>query len=218
VKKLCVSSVGREKKKKPAPPPIIPKSLPHIEREIIITCNLDIIPAAERKAFLDSALIRFNSTIVRSAKIDLPPFIFARTTSNNKLLLTTNHTTPVAAYKPYRQLFTNQMTLFTPTAAEINTHWSKFLVHNIPTNASPSVIKEQIELIYPALHLAQIPCANTPLACPNRSPCQQTSIHTCHLSPRCDRPQTPWHNYTHPLQPKMPHRTILLVDSRLPLP
>jgi hypothetical protein len=28
------------KKKKPAPPPIIAKSLPHIEREIIITCNL----------------------------------------------------------------------------------------------------------------------------------------------------------------------------------
>jgi hypothetical protein len=145
------------KKKKPAPPPLIPKSLPRIEREIIITCNLDIVPTAGRKAFSDTALQRFNSLIVRSAEIDLPPFIFARTNSNDKLVLTTNHTTPAAAYKPYLQLFTNQLTPFAPTASEINTRWSKFLVHNIPTGALPSVIKEQIELTDPTLHLAQTP-------------------------------------------------------------
>jgi hypothetical protein len=145
------------KKKKPAPPPLIPKSLPRIEREIIITCNLSIIPDAERKGFSDKALQIFNSIIVRSAEIDLPPFIFARTNNNNKLVLTTNHTTPASAYKPYLQLFTNNMTRFTPTASEINTRWSKFLVHNIPTGALPSVIKEQIELTYPTLRLAQTP-------------------------------------------------------------
>jgi hypothetical protein len=145
------------KKKKSAPPPLIPKSLPRIEREIIITCNLDIIPVAERKAFSDMALMRFNSIIVWSAEIDLPPFIFARTNSNNKMVLTTNHTTPAAAYKPYLQLFTNQITRFTPTAAEINTRWSKFLVHNIPTDAYPSAIQEHIELTYPTLRLAQTP-------------------------------------------------------------
>jgi hypothetical protein len=145
------------KKKKPAPPPLIPKYLPRIEREIIITCDLSTIPDAERKAFSDKALRVFNRLIVRSAEIDLPPFIFARTNSNNKLVLTTNHTTPAAAYKPYLQLLTNNMDRFTPTATEINTHWSKFLVHNIPTETSPSVIQEQIELFYPTLHLAQTP-------------------------------------------------------------
>jgi hypothetical protein len=145
------------KEKKPALPPLIPKSLPHIEREIIITCNLSIIPNAERKGFSDKALQIFNSIIIWSAEIDLPPFIFARTNSNNKLVLTTNHTTPAAAYKPYLQLFTNNITRFTPTASEINTRWSKFLVHNIPTSALPSVIKEQIKLTYPTLRLAQTP-------------------------------------------------------------
>jgi hypothetical protein len=144
-------------KKKPAPPPLIPKSLPGIKREIIITCNLDIVPIAERKAFSDKVLVQFNSLIVRSVEMDLPPLIFARTNSNNKLVLTTNHTTLAAAYKPYLQLFTNHMTRFTPTASEINTRWSKFLVYNIPSGALPSVIKEQIELIYPNLHLAQTP-------------------------------------------------------------
>jgi hypothetical protein len=145
------------KKKKPAPPPLIPKSLPRIEREIIITCDLSIIPDAGRKAFSDRALRIFNSLIVRSAEIDLPPFIFARTNNNNKLVLTTNHTTPAAAYKPYLQLLTNNMDRFTPTASEINTRWSKFLVHNIPTDATPLAIQEQIELIYPTLQLAQTP-------------------------------------------------------------
>jgi hypothetical protein len=145
------------KKKKPAPPPLIPKSLPRIEREIIITCNLSIIPDAERKDFSDRALRIFNSLIARSAEIDLPPFIFARTNSNNKLLLTTNYTTPAAAYKPYLQLLTNNMHRFEPTASKINTRWSKFLVHNIPTDAPPSVIKEQIELTYPTLRLVQTP-------------------------------------------------------------
>jgi hypothetical protein len=143
------------KKKKPAPPLLIPKSLPRIQREIIITCNLDIIPIAERKAFSDTALMQFNSIIVRSAEIDLPPFIFAQTNSNNKMVLTTNHTTLAAAYKPYLQLFTNQMTGFIPTAAEINTRWSKVLVHNIPTDARPSAIQEHIEHTYPTLCLAQ---------------------------------------------------------------
>jgi hypothetical protein len=145
------------KKKKPAPPPLIPKSLPRIEREIIITCDLSMVPDAERKEFSDRALRIFNTIIVRSAEIDLPPFILARTNSNSKLVLMTNHTTPAAAYKPYLQLFTNKMERFTPTASEINTRWSKFLVHNIPTDASPSVIREQIELTYPTLCLAQTP-------------------------------------------------------------
>jgi hypothetical protein len=145
------------KKKKPVLPPLIPKSLPRIEREIIITCNLSIILDAERKGFPDKALQIFNSIIMQSAEIDLPPFIFAWTNSNNKLVLMTNHTTPAAAYKLYLQLLTNNMDHFTPTAAEINTCWSKFLVHNIPTKAHLLVIQEQIELTYPTLRLAQIP-------------------------------------------------------------
>jgi hypothetical protein len=153
------------KKKKPTPPPLIPKSLPCIEREIIITCNLSIIPNAKRKAFSDKALQVFNRLIVWSAEIDLPPFIFAWTNNNNKLVLTTNHTTPAAAYKPYMQLLTNNMNRFTPTATEINTCWSKFLVHNMTTKTSLSVIQEQIELFYPTLHLMQTPHWLVPTDC-----------------------------------------------------
>jgi hypothetical protein len=128
------------KKKKPTLPPLISKCLPCIEREIIITCNLDIIPVTERKDFSDKAQQIFNSIIIRSAEINLLPFIFAQTNSNNKLVLMTKHTTLAAAYKPYLQLFTNNMTHLTPTTSKINTCWSKFLIHNIPTSAHPSVV------------------------------------------------------------------------------
>jgi hypothetical protein len=43
------------KKKKPAPPPLIPKSLPRIERELIIS-NETIFPPAELKKWADYAL------------------------------------------------------------------------------------------------------------------------------------------------------------------
>jgi hypothetical protein len=145
------------KKKKPVPPPLIPKSVPRIEREIIITCNLSTIPDAERKDFSDRVLQIFNSLIAQLAEIDLPPFIFARTNSNNKLVLMTNHTTPAAAYKPYLQLLTNNMHYFIPTTSKINTRWSKVLIYNIPTDAPPSVIREQIQLTYPTLRLMQTP-------------------------------------------------------------
>jgi hypothetical protein len=72
-------------------------------------------------------------------------------------VLTTNYTAPATAYKPYLQLLTSNMGCYTASATEINTHWLKFLVHNIPTNATPSVIQEQIELTYSTLHLMQIP-------------------------------------------------------------
>jgi hypothetical protein len=43
-----------------------------------------------------------------------------------------------------------------PTDPRINGCWSKFLVHNVPTNAKLPVIRGEIESTYP-LHLAQEP-------------------------------------------------------------
>jgi hypothetical protein len=44
-----------------------------------------------------------------------------------------------------------------PTDPQINRCWSKFLVHNVPTNANLPLIKAEIESMYPSLHLAQVP-------------------------------------------------------------
>jgi hypothetical protein len=41
-----------------------------------------------------------------------------------------------------------------PTNPHINRHWTKFLVHNIPTKAKLPDIKTEIETTYPSLYLA----------------------------------------------------------------
>jgi hypothetical protein len=144
------------KKKKPAPPPLIPKSLPRIEREIIITCDRSITEA-ECQGTAAGALIRLNNTIRTTAEIDQPPFILARITSNNKLVLTTNPTTPATAYTPYMPVLLNEIKPLKPTTGQINSRWTKFLVHNIPTDAALESVGREIERTYPTLRLMQEP-------------------------------------------------------------
>jgi hypothetical protein len=45
-----------------------------------------------------------------------------------------------------------------PTDPRINERWTKFLIHNVPTNAKPPDVKTEIETTYPSLRLAQDPC------------------------------------------------------------
>jgi hypothetical protein len=144
------------KNKKPTPVTIIPKALPRIEREVIITCGKHLADA-ERTTFADFALNRVNHMIRNSADIPLPPFILARINSNNKLALTTNPTTPATTYASYLQMLTANIKSLQPPDPCINRCWTKFLVHNVPTKARLPAVKAEIETMYPSLHLAQEP-------------------------------------------------------------
>jgi hypothetical protein len=141
------------KNMKPAPVTIIPKALPHIEREVIITCEHHIAEI-DRTNYTNYALNNINRIIRHSADITLPPFILARINSNNKLVITTNPTTPATAYVPYLRMLTTDIKSLQPTDPRINGRWSKFLVHNVPTNAKLPAIKTEIETTYPSLRLA----------------------------------------------------------------
>jgi hypothetical protein len=144
------------KNMKPAPITIIPKALPRIERDVIITCKTHIAEI-DRAKFADYTLNRFNYTIRYSTDITLPPFILVRMNSNNKLVFTTNPTTLATAYASYLLLLSAEIKALKPTDPRINGRWSKFLVHNVPTNAKPPAIKAEIESTYPSLRLAQDP-------------------------------------------------------------
>jgi hypothetical protein len=144
------------KKKKPAPPPLIPKSLPHIEREIIIPTDT-IFPPAELKKWADYALNRFNWLILHTADIAPPPFTLARINSHNKIVLMTNPTTPASAYTPYMPMLLNEIKSLKPATGNTNSRWTKFLVHNIPTAATPAELKAALEANYSTLQLIQEP-------------------------------------------------------------
>jgi hypothetical protein len=144
------------KKKKPAPPPLIPKSLPRIEREIIIPTDT-IFPPAELKKWDDYALNRFNWLIHNTAEITQPPFALARINSHNMIVLTTNRAIPASAYTPCIPMLLNEIKSLKPTIRNTNSCWTKFLVHNIPTYTTTTKLKILLEANYPTLQLMQEP-------------------------------------------------------------
>jgi hypothetical protein len=145
------------KKKKPALPPLISKSLPHIEQEIIISTDT-IFPPPELKKWADYALNQFNWLIYNTVEITQLPFVLARITSHNKIVLITNPTTPISIYTPYMPMLLNEIKSLKPTIGNTNSHWTKFLVYNIPTASTTADLKVVIEANYPTLQLMQEPC------------------------------------------------------------
>jgi hypothetical protein len=145
------------KNKNPAPITILPKALPHIEREVLLTCNATITNAKHKVKWATYALQRFNHIINTRSDITLPPFILAQITNNNRLVLTTNPTTPATAYASYLPMLSAKINTLQPIDPHINGYWTKFLIHNIPTNAKLPDIKTEIKTTYPSLHLAQDP-------------------------------------------------------------
>jgi hypothetical protein len=133
-------------------PTIIPKSLPRVDREIIITITYEnFTNNTECQKAAVSTLDRLNYAIRNTAEIDQPSFTLARITSNNKLVLMTNPTTPATAYTPYMPVLLNEIKTLKPTSRHLNSRWTKFLVHNITTNATPDSVGCKIERAYPTL-------------------------------------------------------------------
>jgi hypothetical protein len=144
-----------ECKKKKTPTTVIPKALPCTNREVIITLGEKVTNQA---TMADQALQAINKVIKESTDITQPPFILAHITNNNRLVLTTNPTTKASDYTPYLQIITNAAQLLKLTETRINECWTKFLLHNVPTNADPPAVRSEIEDTYPSLRLRRDPC------------------------------------------------------------
>jgi hypothetical protein len=143
-----------ERKKKKTPTTVIPKALPRADRQVIITLGEKVIDHA---TIANQALQAINKVIKESTDITQPPFILAHITSNNRLVLTTNPTTKASDYTPYLQIIANVTEQLKPTETRINERWTKFLLHNVPTNANLPAVRSEIEDTYPSLRLGQDP-------------------------------------------------------------
>jgi hypothetical protein len=153
------------KNKKSAPVTILPKALPRLEREVLITYNQCIGTPKQKAKWATYALNKFNHIINTRTDITLPPFILTRIMHNNRLVLMTNPTTLATTYKSYILMLSAEITVLQPTHPCIYGRWTKFLVHNVPTNAKPPGIKTEIETTYPSLHLATEPHWLVPEEC-----------------------------------------------------
>jgi hypothetical protein len=59
----------------------------------------------------------------------------------------------------------NEIKSLKPTTGNTNSRWTKFLVHNIPTAATPAELKVVLEANYPTLQLMQEPRWLVPAEC-----------------------------------------------------
>jgi hypothetical protein len=108
------------KNKKPVPITILPKALPHIKREVLLTCNEHISTPEQKAKWATFALNCLNHIINTRTDITLPPFILAQITVNNRLVLTTNPATPATAYKSYLPMLSSEINTLYASDPHIN--------------------------------------------------------------------------------------------------
>jgi hypothetical protein len=85
-------------------------------------------------------------------------------------VLTTNPTTKASDYTLYLQIITNVAQPLKPTETRINEHWTKYLLHNVPTNANLPAVRSEIKDTYPSLSLRQDPGWLVPTECRTNKP------------------------------------------------
>jgi hypothetical protein len=109
--------------------------------------------------------MQINILIKNTAEIPLPLLPLAQINNHHTIVLTMNPTILASAYTPYMPIILNAIKELRPISGNTNSRWTKFLVHNIPTNASLPVIRGMIESTYPTIKLMQEPYWLVPTEC-----------------------------------------------------
>jgi hypothetical protein len=144
----------RSKKMKAKKETILPKPYPTADRQVIF--NLTTAPN-NRKEAADRALQVINKTITSHTDIMHPPFILATVSATNNLVFTTAPQQLSVNYEPYLRIFEDALHEFPITSSRISQRWTRFIIHGIPTTATPEDVRTKIENTYPTLQLGQTP-------------------------------------------------------------
>jgi len=133
---------------------ILPKSYPTADRLVIF--NLTTAPN-DRKEAADCALQVINQTITTHSDITHPPFILAHVTATNNLVLTVTPQHLGVSYEPYLSIFEDELHEFPITSSRVSQQWTRFIIHGVPTTATPKTVRAEIESTYPTLRMGQTP-------------------------------------------------------------
>jgi hypothetical protein len=144
----------RSKKMKAKQETVLAKPYPIADRMVIF--SLTTAPN-NRKEAADRALQVINKTITNHTDILDPPFILANISATNNLVFTTAPQQLSINYEPYLKIFEDALHEFPITSSRISQRWTRFIIHGIPTTATPEDVRTEIENTYPALHMGQTP-------------------------------------------------------------
>ena len=141
-------------KKKSRKETILPKAYPTADRLFIF--NLTTAPN-DRKEAADRALQVINQTITSHSDITHPPFILAHITATNNLVFTVAPQHLGTSYEPYLAIFEDALHEYPITSSRVSQRWTRFIIHGVPTAATPETVRTEIENTYPTLRMGQTP-------------------------------------------------------------
>jgi len=141
-------------KKKARKETILPKPYRMADRLIIF--SLTTAPN-NRKEAADRALQVANKTITTHAEIEHPPLILANNTATNNLVFTVAPQHLSTSYEPYLAILEEALHEFPIALSRVSQRWTRFIVHGIPTTATPESACTEIESSYPSLRMGQTP-------------------------------------------------------------
>jgi len=121
---------------------ILPKPYPTADRLIIF--SLTTAPNDRKKA-AERALQVANKTITTHADIEHPPLILANITATNNLVFTVAPQHLSTSYEPYLAILEEALHEFPNALSRVSQRWTRFIVHGIPTTATPKSARTEIE-------------------------------------------------------------------------
>ena len=96
-----------------------------------------------------------NKAIVDHKDVTEPPLVLSWTTTANNLILTTAIHLPAIDCKQHLSILKGVLVEAKAASAKVNACWTKFLLHDEPTDATVDEVRYQIETNYPLFKIGQ---------------------------------------------------------------
>jgi len=110
-----------------------------------------------RKDAADRALQVVNKVITTHSDIEHPPFNLANITATNNLVFTVAPQRMSTTYEPYLAILEEALHEFPIASSRVSQQCTGFIIHSIPTTATPETVRTKIETTYPSLRKGQTP-------------------------------------------------------------
>jgi len=133
-------------KKKARKETVLPKPYPMTDRLIIF--SLTTAPN-DRKEAADHALQVANKIITTHTDIDHPPLILANITAINNFIFTVAPQHLSTTYKTYLGILEDALHEFHIASSRVSQRLTRFIIHGVPTTATPESDCTEIETSYP---------------------------------------------------------------------
>ena len=145
---------GRKKKKKTET--VIPSLYP-VHRRALLANFSGAVKDWKAQATADKALATVNSVMRQCPDVPSAPFLRARFSSSQSLVLTTGHEMSGDDYEAYLGVIGDSLKNFRRATVKVCEPWTRFVLHNIPVGLKPQDIKTAVEDHYPSLKMCQTP-------------------------------------------------------------